>query len=226
MLEDAIPIITVTGSIRQALNSASINTAYGFHSKINSTFPNDPPTALILIETQHMNTYWNQVCHNMSLSSTAFTYGKNSILERKAPIDGAIQKLLPTSLRTTILDFAHYFFLPDPSGEHQMYNSLRWGFYWPNRICDTYTVVYNCTECLHMGTKFNNQWKLELFPSAGSLEFVVIDIFGPLPITKASNQFILIITDKITKLKKVIEATKITSTHVSNIFFNDWLIPY
>lgn len=44
--------------------------------------------------------------------------------------------------------------------------------------------------------------------------------------SEAGNQFVFITTDKYTQPTRVLPTTKITSTQVSNIFFNDWIIPY
>lgn len=76
-----------------------------------------------------------------------------------------------------------------------------------------------------MCTGFNHQGKLELFSPADCLDFMAINILEPLQRTEAGNQFIVIVTDTYTKLERMIPTAKIMSTHVSNIFFNDWMIP-
>lgn len=60
-----------------------------------------------------------------------------------------------------------------------------------------------------------------MFSSASFLEYVAIDILGPLPRLKAGSQFAIIMTDRYTKLTNVIPTTKMTLTQVANNFFND-----
>lgn len=50
-----------------------------------------------------------------------------------------------------------------------------------------YIVVNNSIEFPCMDKKFNQQKGSELFPLSGSLEFVAIDILGPLRKSKAGS---------------------------------------
>lgn len=91
---------------------------------------------------------------------------------------------------------------------------------------DVYTVVNNSTEFRRLRNKSNQQKDLELFPTAGPLDFVAIDNLRLLPETKAVNQFVVIVKDRYMTQTRVIQATKIMSTQVASIFFKDWTIPH
>lgn len=88
-------------------------------------------------------------------------------------------------------------------------------------VSEIYTVVNNSIERPRMGTKFNQQRKLELFPPVGPLEIVAIDILRSLPRTRADNYFFIIMRERYNKLARLIPMTKITSTRVADILFND-----
>lgn len=92
-------------------------------------------------------------------------------------------------------------------------------------ISVVYTVDNNCTSFPCMGTKLNHDRKFELSSPAGPFKFVAVDSLGPLPHTKASNRFVVIMTKRCTKQARAVAKTKIALTQVSNIFSNHWLSP-
>lgn len=107
-----------------------------------------------------------------------------------------------------------------------MHSSQGSEFYWLYIVRDVYTVLNNGTECSLVGTKFNHQRKLHLFSRTSPLEFVTIDISGPLSATKACNQFVVIMTDMYTKLTIATPTTKIAWSKVANIFSDDRITAY
>lgn len=155
------------------------------------------------------------------MPNTASTYNNDGILVRKSPFDGAFQKVVPTSLHTTILNLALSSVLAGHAGERQIFVSLRRELYWSHMIGDIYTFFRNCSKFPRMGTKFNRQRRLELFPSAGPLEFLAINILRPLSMTKSGSQFVVITAERCIKLIRTLPTTKMTSTQVANIFSED-----
>ena len=72
---------------------------------------------------------------------------------------------------------------------------MRLKFYWRLMINDLVEHVCTCHTCIQAkGTKGKKQHKTKLFPPTGPLEYISIDLFGPLPKTKNKNQFISVIT--------------------------------
>lgn len=139
------------------------------------------------MESQRIDAHCDQVRQYIGLPKTPFTYNKNGVLVRKAPIDGTIQKVVPSPLRTRILKTTHYSLLVSHLDERRMYDTLRREFYWCPMVSDVYTVASNCIDCPETANKCNHQRKLEVFPPAGPPNLVAIEIFGPLLKTEAGN---------------------------------------
>lgn len=181
---------------------------------------------LEFVEAKRTDTYCNKIRKYIASPNTAFTYDRDRKMARKAPNDGVIQKVVPGSLCTRILDFADCS-LPDGlPGERWMYDWLRENVYCPHTMRDVYPVVNNCKDCPRMGSKFIHPRKLELFPPAGSLVFLAVDILGQHPRAEAGNQLFIRMKGRYTKLARGVLTTKITSTKVANIIINDCIIPY
>ena len=115
----------------------------------------------------------------------------------------------------------------DIQARRRMYDTLRRDFYWPNMANDVATVVRNCTSCAKVrGVKHSHQHFLKLFPAAGPLEYVAIDILGPLPKSAKGNQYILVITDRYIKLARAIPLATTTASVVAETFLDHWVYPY
>lgn len=144
----------------------------------------------------------------------------------KALINGAIQKVVPTSLPTRILNLPHYSLLTGHPDARRIYDPLKREFYWPFIVRKLCKVVYSCTELSQMGSTFSDQGKLELFPFVGSFQFLSIESLKPLSRTKRGNQLVVIMTEMYSELTRRIPITEKTSTLVVSIFFNDLIISY
>lgn len=58
------------------------------------------------------------------------------------------------------------------------------------------------------------------------MEFVAKDILGPLSKTKSGNKYKEVMTDRYSKLTRVIPTKRKTATDVVLIFVDHWVIPY
>lgn len=95
---------------------------------------------------------------------------------KNTPIDGSIQKEVPTSLRTSVLKLAYYSSASGQPGKRWIYLSLRGELYCLYLINYVYKEVNNCTECPRMDTKLSHKRKAELFSPPDPLEAVFINI--------------------------------------------------
>lgn len=78
---------------------------------------------------------------------------------------------------------AHYLRLARKPPERQMYDTMSQHDYWPYMANDVYTTVRQCLSCRKDAVQTRNQCKLQSFPPAVPLEFVVMELLGPLPRT-------------------------------------------
>jgi len=86
-------------------------------------------------------------------------------------------------------------------GMNRMDYAMRRRYYWPSMVTDIYNTIIKCTTCAQNRLSLRRQTSpLTLFPAAEPLTDLSVNIFGPIPATKASNRFILVITDRFSKL--------------------------
>lgn len=94
-------------------------------------------------------------------------------------------------------------------------------------LTEIQTTVSNCGKFAKArGTIRKNRKGMELFPESGTLEFVAIDILGPLPVTKLGNGLVLVMNDRLPKLKRSIPMETTTALKVAEQFEDQWIIPY
>lgn len=67
---------------------------------------------------------------------------------------------------------------------------------------------------------------LQLSPESGQLGFVTMDILGPLPKTLNGNQFLLVVTDRCSKLARSVHTSETAASHTASLFMGNWIIPY
>ena len=65
-----------------------------------------------------------------------------------------------------------------------------------------------------------------LFPATTPLECVAIDILGPLPKSKDGYRFILVVTDRFTKLTYAFPLRHIKADDIAQMFVNEWVFKY
>lgn len=92
---------------------------------------------------------------------------------------------------------------------------------------DTYAVVRGCPDCASARIKFRkHNSEMKLFPPSAPLEYVAIDILGELPKTKRKNKYLLIISDRFSKLVRTVPMKRITAAAVAEAFVRDWTFVY
>jgi hypothetical protein len=93
---------------------------------------------------------------------------------------------------------------------------------------DCKEFVTRCPSCARKELKGKRRrtYFLKLFPPLGPLEFIAIDILGPLPKTKSGHQYLVIISDRFSKLTRAVPVRNVTAETVAIAFFNEWLSVY
>lgn len=91
---------------------------------------------------------------------------------------------------------------------------------------NVYKIVSNCRSCAKTSTTFKHKRHLQLFFSTEPLEFVTMDILGPVHKTIKGKQHVVIITDWCSKLKRAVPTPRTTTTTVACIFSEASVNPY
>lgn len=103
-----------------------------------------------------------------------------------------------------------------------MYDTMRQNFCWRSTANDVYAEVRDCRLCAGISQTNDKQRDLRLFPPSGPLEYVVMDIFCPLP-KKFGNQIIVVLMDRYSKLWQTILTAQTTPAAVTLIFVDYWM---
>ena len=135
--------------------------------------------------------------------------------------------MVTESLRPRILSLAHYHKLAGHPGQSRMYYTMRQRFYWPHMAADIQATVRICHACAKNRIRLRKQTNpLKAFPATVPLRHVSIDILGALKKIKQGNRWVLVMTDRFTKLTQVVPMKKITAQHVAIAFVEHWVFKY
>lgn len=121
---------------------------------------------------------------------------------------------------------SHHPTLSRHKGQLRMYAMLRRNSFQPNIATQVDRVVKIHTSCAQRGFKYHHWCSPQLSSSSETLDFVIMDIFEPLPATTQGNQYISVINDQYSEQTIDILTSKTTTSHIANIFFDHWLTPY
>ena len=105
--------------------------------------------------------------------------------------------------------------------------TMRRYYYWPHMAHAAYKVGVDCQLCAHArGSLYKHQRYLKLFPEAGPLEFVAMDLLGPVQRTASGDEHLLVITDRFSKTTRAIPMKSTTAVTVAKALFDHWVDPY
>ena len=152
---------------------------------------------------------------------------ERGIIVRKAPIDGVVQIFLTRSLRQRALFLAHHTPVAGHPGITRQFYTMRQQFFWPSMAADIRNVSRNCHACAKERVKLrSHQAPMKLFPATEPLEFVAIDILGPLPKAKDGSRYLLVMTDRFSKLTRAVPLKSISALKVAQAFVRHWVLAY
>ena len=153
-----------------------------------------------------------------------FGYNDNGILCRQASHE---QIVIPQSLKQRVLHINHYSRLAGHPGGRKMYQAISKDMYWPALAVDCYATGRRCPTCAKNRIKLRQHVQpLQLFPPSGPLESVAIDVLGELLKTARGNQYLLVISDRFTKLTKTVPLKGISAAEVAKAFVDHWVFNY
>jgi RNase H-like domain found in reverse transcriptase/Integrase zinc binding domain/Integrase core domain len=159
----------------------------------------------------------------MASPGSSLDEGGDGILVRVSPLDNRVQVVVPHALRERVLSLTNYPRSSVHPGGTRLFASLRRDFFWPQMAADCEAFVKRCPSCARKELKCKRRRAkfLKLFPPSGPLEFISIDILGPLPKTKSGHQYLVIIPDRFSKLTRALPVQNVTAETVAIAFFNE-----
>jgi Integrase zinc binding domain len=130
-------------------------------------------------------------------ADTPFDIDETGVLIRIAPLDKSRKIVVPATVQPRLLHLEHYPQTAGHPGVSRMIRSISRRFFWPRMAADVTETVRSCTTCAKNRIKERTRTSvLKLFPASVPLEYVAIDILGPLPRTSHGNMFLLVMTDR------------------------------
>ena len=146
------------------------------------------------------------------LRRSRFFVNREGLVCRKAHLDGAEQIVVPTALRESLLYLSHYSATSGHPGGRRLFYTLQQRFYWPSMSVGAYSTMRMCPDCAkaHIKLRKHNS-DMKTFPPSGPLEYIAIDILGELPRTPRGNRYLLVITDRYSKLTSTVLLRRITA---------------
>ena len=155
----------------------------------------------------------------------AFGINNDGLLVRKS--EHGPQIVIPHALKARVLHIHHYARLGGHPGGRKLYQTIRRHMYWPACAVDCYATARRCPTCARNRIKLRkNTTELQLFPATAPLESVAIDVLGELIQTARGNQYILVISDRFTKLTKTVPMKGLSASEVAKHFVNEWVFNY
>ena len=150
------------------------------------------------------------------------------MLCRQHPRDQTmIQAVLPSSLRHRLLRLAHHTPIAGHPGQTRLHRRLRRSYYWPHMAADISATVRKCTPCAkNRLRRLRKASEMKLFPATAPLDLVAIDFLGPIPKSSRGFIFMLVISDRFTKLTQVVPLKLISAYDVAVTFVENWVSKY
>jgi Integrase zinc binding domain len=141
----------------------------------------------------------------MAGPDTLFDVDDHGLLVRRAHLDGSRQIVIPAVLRSRLLHLEHFPKVAGHPGMTRMFRSMRKRFFWKHMAADVSETIRQCPVCAKNRVNERKRTSfLKLFPASSPLEYVSMDILGPLPKTEQGNRFLLVITDRFSKLTRTV----------------------
>ncbi|CAN8075291.1 unnamed protein product [Agarophyton chilense] len=137
------------------------------------------------------------------------------------------QIVVPHALKSRVLYLAHYAKLSGNPGGTKMFMTLRRDFYCPTLAMDCHATVKLCRTCAIDRVKlYKKRKKMTLFPAKAPLQFVSIDILGELIRSNQGYRYLLLITDRFSKLLRTVPLKRITALVKAQAFIKHWVYVY
>lgn len=136
--------------------------------------------------------------------------GDGALLVRLSAHDGGCQSLVHFWLRKRLLHLQHPTKVQGHPTRRRIYWTILRSSYWPCMASEIYRLAHECHSCVReLIAQMSEVSRLKLLPAKAPLESVAIVILGPLHTTSRGNRYVLVISDRCSKLiRSVAPATQ------------------
>ncbi|CAC5404170.1 unnamed protein product [Mytilus coruscus] len=184
--------------------------------------PQKPPWESISSETSALKTLWGQWDRLEMHGGVLYRRFETNIGQAARK-----QMIVPKSRTQELLHYFH----DVPSAAHlgvdKTLKKLKNGFYWPNMKEYVQAYCRSCDSCFaRKPKKESTKAPLGTYISGEPMERVALDIFGPLPLTKRSNKYILVISDLFTKWTEAIALPNQESSSICTAFIDHFVTKF
>jgi Integrase zinc binding domain/Integrase core domain len=136
-----------------------------------------------------------------------------------APVneDLPLRWVVPAALRKCLCTLAHFTKVAGHPGAKKMFAAIIRQCFWPSMAKDCLATVRRCPACIAKRLKRGpkSSVPLTIFPPIRPLEFIAIDVLGPLPTTIRGNRFMFCITDRFSKMSVAVPLKEQTASVVA-----------
>jgi len=151
----------------------------------------------------------------------------DGILRRRAAPDGAHQVVVPGSSHEQVLHLEHDATFARHCGDSRMYAAMRRQYYRVGMAADVVSYVRKCDSCARQWVRpLARHLPLTLFPATMPFQDNAMDLNGPLGKTAAGHRFILVITDRFTKLMRAIPMDGKSAVDCASVVLDYWVASY
>ncbi|CAC5375365.1 unnamed protein product [Mytilus coruscus] len=135
--------------------------------------------------------------------------------------------IVPKSRTQELLHYFHDVPSAAHLGVNKTLEKLKNGFYWPNMKEYVQAYCRSCDSCFaRKPKKESTKAPLGTYVSGKPMERVALDIFGPLPLTKRNNKYILVISDLFTKWTEAIALPNQESSTICTAFIDHFVTKF
>lgn len=146
---------------------------------------------------------------------------EDGLLCKKALTDEAIQTVVPECYKRTILFHGLCSTFAGHPETRKMYAVRRRTYYWLFMASNVHEFLFKWELCRQHRPSQKYRRRLLLFPPRNAIEFAAFNILGPLEKAKEGNRFIVLMTDRCSKLTRAIPVPKITASHTAVVFLEN-----
>lgn len=107
-----------------------------------------------------------------------------------------------------------------------MYDYMWSENFWQHMGNDVYTTVKNSSAWARNSTSPKFKREQQLFSVSNPLEYVVVDILGSLRRIANGHQYVIIMTERYSKLTRVMPTNKTSSSYIAKVLSDFEVVPY